>query len=286
MYKFVLRHLKRWHGRSPRLEKLKGGGTNDNFLVRVGGEQYVARFQGESQRRFLKLDQRRELYNTRLAHRLGIGPEVVAHYPQFGLLLVRYVKGKVLSPAELRKPVMLVRVVDMLSRLHRGPKFKGRFSVENSINHFWSIVRQDKKHLPHPHPRDLARFRACLGILKQRRAQFVPCHVDLVSINIVRRGKKLTFIDWDYSAMADPLFELAFMSGWSRFKPVHDRFMLSRYFGQVDGVLWRQFMAMKALVHLREAVWALVQLGRSTLPFNYRAYAVKNARWFRGLAIN
>lgn len=284
-YVSTLRGLPLWLGKQIRVRRLLGGGTNDNFLVSVGRKRYVARFQGISQKKFLGLNRPREIYNTNIAHRLGVGPKIVAYYPSRRLLLVQYQEGRVLQPAQLRQSLVLRRVVNMLKRLHAGPEFAGRFSVKSSIEHFWLIARNDKKKLPNAHQNDLSRYRRCLKIISQRKVSPRPCHVDLVAINIIRSNNRLVFIDWDYSAMADPLFELAFMSGWSRFNVANDRQMLKQYFGSVSEVLLLQFMAMKALVHLREAVWAMVQQGRSTVPFNYAAYAKKHAWWFRQVVV-
>lgn len=285
-YRAILKSLPLWQGSKISAKRLLGGGTNDNFLVTVGGTKYVARFQGESQRKSLGLNRGREIYNTKVAHSLGIGPQVVAHYPKYGLLLVRYLEGRVLKRYELRQENSIRTMVRMLKRLHRGPAFHGRFSVLDSIEHFWSIARRDGKRLPGFGRPELDKFRHCADRIRRRRTRLLPCHADIVSINIVRRGRELKIIDWDYSSMADPLFELAFMAGWSRFTPANNRLLLKLYFGQLTPELQSQFKAMTALFHLREAVWALVQIGRSKVPgFNYHRYLVKHIQWFKQIRV-
>lgn len=281
-YQSILKQLPLWKGQKIHIERLYGGGTNDNFLVTVGKNKYVARFQGESQSKFLGLDRNREIHNTKIAHSLGIGPEVIAYYPKHGLLLVRYFEGKVLKPSELRKEVMIRKMVCILKRLHTGPMFNGKFSVVKSIEYFWRIIRQDRAKLPEFGKMEQKKYKQCVKIISKRKTQLVPCHVDLVSINIIRKNQTLRIIDWDYSAMADPLFELAFMSGWSAFSPTNNHLLLTLYFGFINQQLEKEFNAVKLLFHLREAVWARVQLGRSTVPFNYRKYLNRHLNSFKG----
>lgn len=280
-YYKILNTLPIWSGVKISVKRLYGGGTNDNFLVKVGKDKYVARFQGESQRKVLGLNRIREIYNAKVAHKLGIGAEVIAHYPNKGLLLVRYIEGRALQPKELRKKIMIRKIVNLLKRLHRGPNFKGKFSVIKSIEHFWKVARQDGKKSPWFGRTEAEKYKRCILILNKRKATFVPCHVDLVSINMISRGRILKIIDWDYSSMADPLFELAFISGWSSFNFEEDRLLLSLYFGFVDKKLEKEFYATKALVYLREAVWAHAQYKRSSVPFDYQSYLEKYIRQFR-----
>jgi len=285
-YLSVLKSLPLWSGQKLKIGRLLGGGTNDNFLVIVGNKKYVARFQGQSQRKLLGLNRRREIHNTRVAHQLGIGPRVVAHYSSHGLLVVSYLEGRVLKPNDLRKDIRIKKIVRLLKRLHAGPAFYDKFSVVDSINNFWRTANQESKKLPSFSLEDLKKYKKCIKIIKQRRVKLVPCHADIVSINIIERRQQLKLIDWDYSAMADPLFELAFIAGWSKFSLKQEKLLLKLYFGKISPQLLSEFQVMKALFHLREAVWALVQIGNSTVPgFNYRYYLARHLAWFKKFKI-
>ena len=46
-------------------------------------------------------------------------------------------------------------------------------------------------------------------IIKQIGIEAVPCHNDTVPENFVKDNEKLYLIDWEYSGMNDPMWDLA-----------------------------------------------------------------------------
>ncbi len=279
-YRAILTALPLWCGQPVQITKLVGGGTNTNFVIATHGQRFVARFQGPVQRKFMRLNRPQEIANTRVAHRLGIGPRVVAHYPKYNLLVVQFIGGTPLRKKALREPRNLRAAASILKKLHHSSSFHGHFAVLESIRYFWKLAKRDGKMLPGMRQADRVKFSRCAAVVRGRR--YVPrsCHVDLMPLNFIGRRGSLKLIDWEYSALGDPLFDLAFLSAVGRFRPQDDAKFLYLYFGSVTTLLRQQFKAIKALVYLREALWGLTLLGRSPLPFNYQAYIRKNIRWF------
>ena len=102
----------------------------------------------------------------------------------------------------------------------------------------------------------------------------VPCHNDLLTANFVRDGARVCIVDWEYAGMGDRYFDLGNLSvnnGFERRRrPRAARALLRR------AVTERRFAAlrlMRAMSDFREAMWGVVQHGRSTLDFDYAAYA-------------
>ena len=98
------------------IEPIAGGITNHNFVVRVGGEAYVARLCEE--RPLLGIDRRNEVVCQQAASERGLAPEVVHHEP--GLLVSRFVEGRTLTAADVRQPQCLGRLAATLQRLHQS----------------------------------------------------------------------------------------------------------------------------------------------------------------------
>ena len=69
-----------------------------------------------------------ELAAARAAHAAGISPEIVHAEP--GALVMRWVDGCTLEPAEVREPARLERVLETVRRCHRDvpPHFRGATS--------------------------------------------------------------------------------------------------------------------------------------------------------------
>src|SRR5205814_965390 len=58
-----------------------------------------------------------EIASSRAAHAAGLAPELV--HAEAGALVLRYVEGRTLAPADIRAPSMLPRLIPLLHRCHR-----------------------------------------------------------------------------------------------------------------------------------------------------------------------
>jgi thiamine kinase-like enzyme len=85
----------------------------------------------------------------------------------------------------------------------------------------------------------------------------------------------LYVLDWEYAGMGDIFFDLANFSDHHELTDEQDRWLLQCYFEQVTSARWAHLKVMKILSDLREATWALVQIGISKLDFDFRDYADK-----------
>ncbi len=116
----LIRRLRRLGlGRAPLdVERIAGGITNHNFVVRTGEptQSYVARLC--EPRPLLGIDRRNELVCQEAASAWGLAPEVVHH--EDGLLITRFIQGRTLTAADLREPAVLDRLAALLRRLHES----------------------------------------------------------------------------------------------------------------------------------------------------------------------
>ncbi len=110
-----LRALSLW--REPIVvERLPGGITNENYLVRDGRSAVVARFREE--RPDLCIDRRNEVVCQRAAYARGVTSEVV--HSEDGVLLSRYITGRIPSLEETRDPQFIQRFAAVLRALHQS----------------------------------------------------------------------------------------------------------------------------------------------------------------------
>jgi thiamine kinase-like enzyme len=101
-----------------------------------------------------------------------------------------------------------------------------------------------------------------------------PCHNDLLNANFLTNGQ-LYVLDWEYAGMGDIFFDLANFSDHHKLTDKQDRWLLKCYFEEVTPNQWAHLKIMKIMSDLREATWALVQIGISKLDFDFRDYADK-----------
>ncbi|HMB75378.1 MAG TPA: phosphotransferase [Kiloniellaceae bacterium] len=259
---------------------LSGGITNQNFLVDDGGAKYVVRLGGDIPvHQVMRFN---ELAASRAAHAAGISPEVV--YNETGVLVLRFIEGKVLGEADVRDPANLARILPLLRACHRElPKhLRGPalifwvFHVIRDYGH--SLVAGKSRHLDRL-PRLLEineTLEAAVG-----RIDLVFGHNDLLPANLIDDGERLWLIDWDYAGFNSPLFDLANLASNNQLEAKQETWLLRTYFGRPpDSDLWRRYNAMKCASLLRETFWSMVSEIHSDLDFDYVAYTAENLERF------
>lgn len=260
---------------------LPGGITNVNIHVAHRGEEYVIRMADDIPA--LHVMRFNELAATRAAAEVGVSPEVV--YSEPGILVRRFVTGRILEPEDLRDPKMLDRVVELLKKVHgpvaravRGPVLA--FSPFHAIRDHAATAAADGV----SGTKSLPGLLAAADVLARTigRVAVIFGHNDVLPANLIDDGSRLWLIDWDYAGFGPALFDLANLAGNCRLDSAMERHILAQYYGEQpdDGVV-RRFVAMKCVSLLRETVWGMVAETRLTLDTDYAAYTAKNLARFK-----
>lgn len=264
----IIRALPLGKESSLRVQDLKGGITNFNYLVETEGERYVARF-GSKDGSLLGLDRKREITNTKIVYREGIGPEFIDHYPEYNLLIVRYIEGKVFTPEVAKEQKNIHLVASLLKKLHQGEKLRGVFDPFQISRRYLAIARERQSWLPENITLLLKNLEEIEGTLCTLPCR--PGHFDLVMGNFVENEGKVKLIDWEYSANGDHRFDLASVSVYGEFERKHEEILLEGY--DDEHTSYSQFQKMKAIVAFREAAWGVLQLAISEVNFDYQGSA-------------
>ncbi|MDX1402560.1 MAG: choline kinase family protein, partial [Kiloniellales bacterium] len=240
---------------------------DESYVVRLGDDipvHQVMRFN--------------ELAASKAAAAAGISPEVVHHEP--GVLVIRFVEGKVYEEADVRSPENLARTLQLVKKVHekvtqelRGPSLVfWVFHVLRDYGH--SLVDGNSTHLDKlPRLMDIAqKLEQAVGPV-----ELCYCHNDLLPANFIDDGERLWLIDWDYGGFNSPLFDLANLASNNQLSNEQERWLLAEYDGAPpDRQRWRSYSAMKCASLLRETLWSMVSEIHSELDFDYGAYTAEN----------
>jgi len=262
-------------------QPLKGGITNANFLVEDGGRRFVVRIGDDiplhGVMRF------NELAASRAAHAAGLSPEVVFHAP--GVLVMRFIEGRTLTPADISQRPMLARILPLLKRCHREmPQH-----VRGPVLVFWvfHVARDYTTRLVEEGTRratDLPRLTKAAARLEAMVGpiDLVFGHNDLLAGNLIDDGNRLWLIDWDYAGFNSPLFDLGNLCSNNEVAPAEEGWLLEQYFERpVDDGLRRRYDAMKCASLLRETLWSMVSELTSTVRgVDFAAYTRENRARF------
>jgi len=238
-----------------------------NPVLRVTAEKgtfYLRLGSGEVE---LSVDRAAEAVNMQLAADMGLAvvPEYVA--PQNSLLLTRAVTGVQDDRSAL--PELLGT---QLARLHgSGAAFQGNLDPASVFARLRGRLSGgdtgNSEHLD-----SLAALFADTGRLTA--SCLVPSHGDLSPGNCLIADGRLWLIDWEYSAMAEPAWDLAYAIQENGFKAEAEARFLSAY--KASGgqpPLPEDLDVMKRRSDAISALWALVQAAKGRDPETFLFFA-------------
>ena len=253
---------------------LRGGITNHNYRVDVGGESFVLRISGDKTE-LLGIDREYEYAANLAASEIGIAPEVIYFMKDQGFLITRFIPGRPVPPEELRQPQNLQIVAQTLHRIHDLSEIPGTFSAFQVVRDYADVARDYKVTFPENFDWLISQMNDAESALMTQPLTQRPCHNDLLNGNFLLTDR-LYVLDWEYAGMGDLFFDLANFSNNHELSEAEDRLLLDCYFGEVSPQDAAHLSIMKFMSDFREAMWGLVQIGISNLDFDFREYANKH----------
>ena len=249
-----------------------GGLTNR--VYRVG--DWCLRLPGQGTEAYI--DRKVEAVNARAAAAAGVSPEVVFVDPASGVMLTRYVPGTVtMTPEQFRgRPGAPERAGALFRRLHdRAGRFDFRFELFAMIDSYLKVLADLRTDLPPGYHETVAEAEVVRRALAARTWPLTPCHCDPLCENFLDAGDRMWLVDWEYSGMNDPMWDLGDLSVEAGFDADQDEAMLRGYFG--DGIAAEDRARMviyKGMCDLLWTLWGLIQHGNGNPADDFWAYAV------------
>jgi len=270
----ALARVPQWAGASDlKATPLGGGITNSNFRIDVGGEAFVLRIAG-ADTELLGINREYEYAAHLAAGKLGIAPEVFYFIRPEGYLVTRFITGRPIPLEEICQPENIRRVMEVVRKIHSMPEIPGNFDVFRIVADYSEIARRCRVAFPQNFYWLIERMQTAEKALNSHPFTPCPCHNDLLNGNFLTNGQ-LYVLDWEYAGMGDIFFDLANFSDHHKLTDEQDHWLLKCYFEEMTSSQWAHLKIMKIMSDLREATWALVQIGISKLDFDFRDYADK-----------
>ena len=248
-----------------------GGLTNR--VYRLGA--YVLRLPGQGTEAYI--DRANEAVAARAASAAGVAPELVWAEPARGIMVTRFVTGcATMSPDAFRsRPGSPARAAQALARLHRsGANFPARFELFAMIDDYLRLLQGKPVALPAGYHAVLAEAEAVRAALGAHPVPLVPCHCDPLCENFLDSGQRMWIVDWEYSGMNDPMWDLGDLSVEAGFDAGQEGEMLRAYFGAAPAAFDHGRMVIyKAMCDLLWTLWGLIQLASGNPADDFRAYA-------------
>jgi len=248
-----------------------GGLTN--LVFRVG--DYCLRLPGKGTEEYINREH--EAVAAREAAVAGVSPEVVHADAATGVMVTRFIEGATtMTPDAFDADIGSVRRAgEAFRQLHQsGAKFPFTFELFAMIDDYLSILSKKDVALPDGYHDVVAQAETVRAALAMQSLPSVACHCDPLCENFLDTGERIWIVDWEYSGMNDPMWDLGDLSVEGDFDAAQDRALLEAYSdGAPDPSDHARMIIYKAMCDLLWTLWGLIQLANDNPAEDFRAYA-------------
>jgi len=231
-----------------------GGMTNQNYLVKTSSNQYIVKFFGKGTDKLI--DRKNEKFNIELLKDLKLDVENYLFDIEAGIKVNQYIENaETLDSATIK--TKFEKIAPILQTIHAsGKELKGEFAPFEEIKKYESLIQGEISY-----PNYEAVRKSVLSLkneLEKIGIEKKSCHIDLVPENFIEGPDgHLYLIDWEYSSMNDPMWDLAALFLESEFTPEEEADFLAYYEGDKTPVSREKIRIYKILQDIIWSLWTI-----------------------------
>ena len=249
-----------------------GGLTN--LVFRVG--DYCLRIPGKGTEEYI--DRANEAVATKETAKAGVSPELLHFDPATGVMVTRYIEGSVtMTPDNFaRRDGAPARAGEAFRRLHlSGAVFPFRFELFSMIDEYLGILSTKDVALPDGYHDVVREAEAVRKALAVNPVPLAACHCDPLCENFLDADGRMWIVDWEYSGMNDPMWDLGDLSVEAGFDAEQEEEMIRAWFGGEPTAAERgRIVIYKAMCDLLWTLWGLIQHANQNPAEDFWAYSV------------
>ena len=231
-----------------------GGMTNQNYLVKTSSNQYIVKFFGKGTDKLI--DRKNEKFNIELLKDLKLDVENYLFDIEAGIKVNQYIENAETLNLNTIK-TKFEKIAPILQTIHAsGKELKGEFAPFDEIKKYEFLI-QGEIYYP-----NYEAVRKSVFSLKEELEKIgiekKSCHIDLVPENFIEGPDgHLYLIDWEYSSMNDPMWDLAALFLESEFTPEEEADFLAYYEGDKTPVSREKIRIYKILQDIIWSLWTI-----------------------------
>jgi len=256
-----------------------GGMTNQNYLVKTTNKQYIVKFFGKGTEKLI--NRQDEKYNLELLKDLDLDVKNYLFDIEAGIKVNEYIESAITLDSNTIK-TKFDKIAPILQTIHAsGKELRGEFAPFEEIKKYESLIEEKIPYANYEAVREevfsLENRLADLGVDRK------SCHIDLVPENFIESPQgRLYLIDWEYSSMNDPMWDLAALFLESEFTRQEEEDFLSHY-GSEQTPVSREKIAIYKI--LQDAIWSLWTVYKEEQGADFGDYGVSRyQRAVKGLS--
>ena len=256
-----------------------GGMTNQNYLAKTTNKQYIVKFFGKGTEKLI--NRQDEKYNLELLKDLDLDVKNYLFDIEAGIKVNEYIESAITLDATSIK-AKFDKIAPILQTIHAsGKELRGEFAPFEEIKKYESLIEEKIPYANYEAVREevfsLEKRLADLGVDRK------SCHIDLVPENFIESPQgRLYLIDWEYSSMNDPMWDLAALFLESEFTRQEEEAFLSHYESEQTPVSREKIAIYKIL---QDAIWSLWTVYKEEQGADFGDYGVSRyQRAVKGLS--
>ena len=256
-----------------------GGMTNQNYLVKTTNKQYIVKFFGKGTEKLI--NRQDEKYNLELLKDLDLDVRNYLFDIEAGIKVNEYIESAITLDSTSIK-TKFDKIAPILQTIHAsGKELRGEFAPFEEIKKYESLIEEKIPYANYEAVREevfsLEKRLADLGVDRK------SCHIDLVPENFIESPQgRLYLIDWEYSSMNDPMWDLAALFLESEFTRQEEEAFLSHYESEQTPVSREKIAIYKIL---QDAIWSLWTVYKEEQGADFGDYGVNRyQRAVKGLS--
>lgn len=256
-----------------------GGMTNQNYLVKTTNKQYIVKFFGKGTEKLI--NRQDEKYNLELLKDLDLDVKNYLFDIEAGIKVNEYIESAITLDSRSIK-TKFDKIAPILQTIHAsGKELRGEFAPFEEIKKYESLIEEKIPYANYEAVREevfaLEKRLADLGVDRK------SCHIDLVPENFIESPQgRLYLIDWEYSSMNDPMWDLAALFLESEFTRQEEEDFLSHYESEQTPVSREKIAIYKIL---QDTIWSLWTVYKEEQGADFGDYGVNRyQRAVKGLA--
>ena len=245
-----------------------GGMTNQNYLVKTTSKPYIVKFFGKGTEKLI--NRQDEKYNLELLKDLNLDVKNYLFDIESGIKVNEYIESATTLDSTSIK-TKFEKIAPILQIIHAsGKELRGEFAPFEEIKKYEALIEGNIPYANYEAVRkdvfSLEKRLADLGVDRK------SCHIDLVPENFIESPQgRMYLIDWEYSSMNDPMWDLAALFLESEFTKQEEEDFLTYYESDKTPVSREKIRIYKIL---QDTIWSLWTVYKEVQGADFGDYGV------------
>ena len=231
-----------------------GGMTNNNYLVETTNRKFIVKFFGKGTEKLI--NRIAEKNNLEKLRDLELDVENYIFDINEGIKVNEYIENATTFDAHYIK-TKNKEVAEILQKVHgSGKELEGEFKIFDEIKKYEDLIQGEIKYAYYDKIRD--KVFGLQSHLEEIGIDRKSCHIDLVPENFIEdENGRVYLIDWEYSSMNDPMWDLAALFIESNYRKSEEGDFFKYYYSEKTPVSIAKIMIYKILQDFLWSLWTI-----------------------------